>query len=208
MNIMSLAQYNDFCQSFFNKEHLASEKNITALVNALSLQEYAQWYSNVTQSYYQEKYSFVRSLVSQIRGQYDVKTATGEDPLKTEENQKLFNSYRDIYNEVIDKNLDNLIIIIQKRQEWQEHLKEEAYQHSLSVNVQDIEFTAIEKCDVLWSGWECDNTAWIVEHEGQKKLVASNHGNTYFAERSFLEKKIKEYEQAIANSKKVLSLIS
>ena len=62
-------------------------------------------------------------------------------------------------------------------------------------------------CDVLWAGWECDYYAWVVEDEGKKKLVTSDNGHRSFSDKEFLINKIKEYEKAIEDSTRLISLL-
>ena len=52
-----------------------------------------------------------------------------------------------------------------------------------------------------------DYYAWVVEDEGEKKLVISDHGHRSFSDKEFLINKIKEYEKAIEDSKRLISLL-
>lgn len=60
---------------------------------------------------------------------------------------------------------------------------------------------------VLWSGWESDNTGYIVMDGDVKRLVMTSHGSPYFGNISELQKKIDEYEEAATETKKAISLI-
>ena len=57
------------------------------------------------------------------------------------------------------------------------------------------------------TGWECDNTAWVVVDNGVKKIVTSDHGTLSFTEKVFLEDKINEYKKAIEDTEKLLMLV-
>lgn len=62
---------------------------------------------------------------------------------------------------------------------------------------------------VLWDGWDCDYTAWVMQRpDGSKYLCMTNHGGRYEAPISQLERKIKEYNSVIAQSEKALELIA
>jgi hypothetical protein len=63
--------------------------------------------------------------------------------------------------------------------------------------------------EVLYVDWESDNKAYVVENEnGRREVIMSNHGNFYVAKTRDVLDKIAEYEQAITNSKKAISLIT
>ena len=89
-----------------------------------------------------------------------------------------------------------------------EFLKQKQIEKFNTIVVGDKTYKAIDGCDVLWSGWECDDSAWVVEENNQKRLVASNHGSLYFEDAQFLENKIKEYHDAITNSIRLLRLLA
>ena len=62
---------------------------------------------------------------------------------------------------------------------------------------------------VLWRGWECDSTAWIMEREdGTRYLRITSHGGPREARTDFLHHKIEEYEGAVVETKKALALLS
>ena len=62
---------------------------------------------------------------------------------------------------------------------------------------------------VLWAGWDCDSTAWVMQRpSGSKYLRMTNHGGHYEAPISQLEKKIKEYSLVIAQTEKAIKLIA
>jgi hypothetical protein len=61
---------------------------------------------------------------------------------------------------------------------------------------------------VLYNGWEMDNEICAVEmSDGSVSLVTTSHGRIYIAKTSELTEKIAEYEQAIEQSKTLLTLI-
>ena len=89
-----------------------------------------------------------------------------------------------------------------------EKMKQDAIEKSKIIEVNGKTFKALEVIDVLWAGWESDDKAWLVNDDGVLKLVASNHGTLHFTGKEFLEEKINEYQLAIENSKKLLSILN
>lgn len=62
--------------------------------------------------------------------------------------------------------------------------------------------------DVMYSGWECDDTAWVVEApDGSRGLIMTNHGSSYEATGDTLRAKIAEYQKAIQNTEEALRLL-
>jgi hypothetical protein len=61
---------------------------------------------------------------------------------------------------------------------------------------------------VLWEGWECDPTAWVMERkDGTRYLKMTDHGSPYEAKISELISKIFYYETVIQKSKNALELL-
>lgn len=63
---------------------------------------------------------------------------------------------------------------------------------------------------VLFKGWECDGDAAIVrmKDDGSVRLLMTNHGRSYLASPTELMDKIKEYQMAIQDTNKALSLLT
>lgn len=60
---------------------------------------------------------------------------------------------------------------------------------------------------VMHSGWECDEKGFVVNDNGTKKIVLTNHGSAYFASEMELSLKIEEYKHAIASAESALDII-
>ena len=71
-----------------------------------------------------------------------------------------------------------------------------------------VEYKSVAYTDVLWAGWECDSLAWVTKKEGENVLITTDHGCRKITDKSFLENKIKEYEEAIEKSKIMLELLN
>lgn len=93
----------------------------------------------------------------------------------------------------------------------QEHVqaivKKEQYERVAIVKFNGHSLRSIDHTDVYWTGWECDNIAWVVNLDNKNTLLTTNHGDVQITDKKFLEGKIKEYEEAIANSKRLLNLL-
>ena len=51
---------------------------------------------------------------------------------------------------------------------------------------------------VLYHQWECDGFGFVIEHDGDKSLVLSNHGSPFVADASHLEDRLAYYRNVTA----------
>ena len=58
---------------------------------------------------------------------------------------------------------------------------------------------------VYWTGWECDSTAWVVEKNGKRILITTNHGSQVEGDVELLRSKLLEYASAIAATQALLA---
>lgn len=59
---------------------------------------------------------------------------------------------------------------------------------------------------VLWEGWECDSTAWVMERaDGTRYLKMTSHGVGYEANPEELTERIAEYEKVLMKSREALA---
>lgn len=61
--------------------------------------------------------------------------------------------------------------------------------------------------EVLYSGWDCDGMAWIIDMQGTKKLIMTNHGSMYEAQLSELQELLKYYAQTLKDTQKAVDLL-
>lgn len=200
---MNIKEYENYCADFFNNEKFLPE-NLKVTCDNLSLKEFDEYKSNIVKSYYSEKNDIVIDMVKEIRSN----STTSIDPMELLSNQELIRPYRNIIHLTITNKFFDIDCIKEKTLEYKLFEEQQNNEKSLKVTVGDKDYIAIDKCDVLYVGWECDPTAWIVEDSGIKKLVVTDHGTPYFETAKFLEEKIEEYETAIKNSKRLLNLLS
>jgi hypothetical protein len=202
---MNIQEYQIYCEDFFKQGSFVSEEKLVKEIANLSVIEFKTWNEKMLQEY-NKKYQIVLDIINEIRNKEnfivtDPNIDWNQDPIRKKENKIIVETYQKVYNDVFDKEIKKYKIYLQKRNELQNYLEEKIYQDSLKVNVEDKKFIAEEIIDVYWSGWDCDNHAWLVNDNGQKKVVVSNHGKKYFTDKTFLEEKIKEYEKEILKEK-------
>jgi hypothetical protein len=61
---------------------------------------------------------------------------------------------------------------------------------------------------VLWAGWELDDKAWVVERNGERRLIVTSHGGEYFVGVEFLTEKLAEYCEASVRSQEAIDLLA
>lgn len=62
----------------------------------------------------------------------------------------------------------------------------------------------LQTLSILYQGWECDEWAWIVSVDDEKKLIMTNHGSPYVGDPLELDQKMSEYLEALAETQKAL----
>jgi hypothetical protein len=61
--------------------------------------------------------------------------------------------------------------------------------------------------EMAYPGWECDGTGWIIEYEGKRYVILTDHGTEIIADKSSLTQQIKLYERLIKQTKEAIKLI-
>jgi hypothetical protein len=63
---------------------------------------------------------------------------------------------------------------------------------------------------VLWQGWECDSTAWVMERaDGSRYLRTTNHGSPCDdSDVSVLEERLAEYARVSGLTQDAMQLLS
>lgn len=64
----------------------------------------------------------------------------------------------------------------------------------------------IFKFPVLHLGWEADGWGYVVEKEGKRDIILSDHGKFYTASIKELEQKLAEYTKVKFDTKKAIAL--
>jgi hypothetical protein len=60
---------------------------------------------------------------------------------------------------------------------------------------------------ILHENWENDQVGYVVDNNGSKMLILTNHGVDYIADSFELDIKIAEYQKIIMETKKALTLL-
>lgn len=112
---------------------------------------------------------------------------------------KLFNEHMEqIYNS------DFIKVMFDKEQIRR---KKEQEEKDRFIEVNNIQYEVVKKIGVLWSGWECDQYAYLVKTEDGLKLVTSDHGQMIFSETDFLKDKLAEYKEALSETEGMLKML-
>ena len=61
---------------------------------------------------------------------------------------------------------------------------------------------------VLHLGWEADGWGYVIEKDGKRDVILSNHGKFYTASIKELEQKIAEYKKVEFETKKAIALLN
>jgi hypothetical protein len=61
---------------------------------------------------------------------------------------------------------------------------------------------------VLHLGWEADGWGYVIEKEGTREVILSNHGKFYTACIKELEQKVAEYTKVKFETKKAIALVT
>lgn len=200
-------EFEAFCNAELDKCLPSTVDETNDLIMAMSLEDYGNLCTRV-RSMYRCAYEVMAEIATFFRDGFDPFNDAGkDDPLKSEPMLSKFLKYRDIPGTVCWDRFNGLPGSVEKNKAIIQRRLDEAKEAAMNVKVGDRNFRAELSCDVLWSGWECDATAWVVNDDGVRRLVASSHGAAYFAEASFLEERIVEYRAAIAASEGMLALL-
>jgi hypothetical protein len=64
----------------------------------------------------------------------------------------------------------------------------------------------INKFKILYHGWEMDGYGYIVQEGGKRQIVTTNHNQPMIVSADFLISKIKEYEESVKETKKIIEI--
>jgi len=66
----------------------------------------------------------------------------------------------------------------------------------------------VYKFPILHHNWECDGYGYVVEREGKRDIVLSNHSNLYISSIRELQSKLAEYIKITYDTKKAITLLT
>ncbi len=207
IEIISKEKFKEQCENSIQLILYEKNEPIEKILPQFSPTQFKEWLDKSLIKYH-ANYSIVLSYIDKIRQKYDFKFSNcdQEDPISYSPYCDIIHEYKEIYHHLYEQFMENELIQY-KIKELSAFREQELREENLHISVNEIQFKAIDMCDVLWSGWEADYYAWVVEYEGKRKLVTSDHGHKYFSDKDFLINKIKEYEKAIEDSKRLISLL-
>lgn len=208
---MKITDYKKYCEEFFQQERFQSIEVFNKEITELSLEQFREFQDKLFDEY-NKKDDIIRDMIKDIRtkANFNVRAIDVDwekDPVKKKEHQLVIHAYRDIYNNVFNENIAKFESYAKKYKEWQDHMAQKRHEESLKITVNGKDYVAEKVIEVLWSGWECDGSAWLVNDNGKMRVVMTNHGSTYFAEKSALEEKVKEYQDAIKNTQDMINAL-
>ena len=84
----------------------------------------------------------------------------------------------------------------------------EAEEMAAPIIIDGVSYKKIKTFDVLWSGWECDSIAWIVEDAtGKRFVIMTNHGSPQLSTVAALQERIETYQQVINDTTAAIALL-
>lgn len=130
-----------------------------------------------------------------------------DDPAFTAENQAVLNVIRGIRQSVYEEFFFNLPIVQGVLFDIDNHRNEEVRERESRVEVDGTQYQVLKKIEVLWSGWECDGDAWLVQSTSGPKIVMSDHGEKHFDNGDELRARIFAYQEAIRETEELLKMV-
>lgn len=77
---------------------------------------------------------------------------------------------------------------------------------ALERNGDTQEFVIVQTVTMLWVGWECDSTAWLVRlKDDTVRFVLTSHGSAYVGSAKDLQDQIEENEDIVATQREALA---
>lgn len=116
----------------------------------------------------------IEYYINQLEHKNDELTKILESSKKEEETKNQI--MEEIEKKIKDKKMPENIEILEKK----------------VLIIDDVEYNIIKEFFVPQIGWELDYLAYIVEYEGKKRLVCSDHGTLYMKEQDMVPKVYQE----------------
>ena len=203
---LSNDEFRRLCESFFVGDY--SPQGIAASLAEQTPDTLLTWFGSIDEAYDAHAGEYIRAWVAHVRQGWDWRTDEGSaDPLSTPENKQQCEDYRAIRYGLLDQHATTLARYEELNAARIAQAQAQATEERLHVSVGDVTYRAEAVADVLWSGWECDSSVWVVNDQGERKVVASDHGCLQFVEPSFLEERIAAYETALKETRALLALV-
>lgn len=176
-------------ERFFFLNAYDEDSNYT-LANELAsvkVEDFGAWQLNLIQRFNDACQGPLHSYVSKVRdeaGYYGWESPV-DDPIQEEPVASYVKEIRALLNGAIEELLSHTACY-KKSEEYREWQRKEQEKRDLLVTIEGRQHTALKRFNVLHHGWECDSYGWLVEVDGVKKVVLTNHGVPYWATRDEL----------------------
>ena len=204
----SLDDYSKLCKGFF----LRSPYNDADLPERILEMTEAQYNKFTLDMFdgYDKCRDVLVEIVRGIRGDYNfvwTDKKDPHDPAVEPENADVIKAYKQVLDGALEGFMESIKEFEIKRLSLSSEREALEIEKRKNITVQGTKYKAIGMCDVLYSGWECDSTAWVVQTPEGAKLVGSNHGSLYFVEEDYLLERISAYNKATKESLELLELL-
>ena len=77
---------------------------------------------------------------------------------------------------------------------------------SLDLRVEQKYGKILKKIKILYCDWGMDSCGYVVKDNAVNKIIVTNHGQPMVVDSSYLNAKIKEYEDAIEDTKEAIKI--
>lgn len=188
----------------FNSMKFNDESYFNTVIEKMNDEEKEKYLNSLYVEYGEKEKSITIEFNKQLNQLFGISNKEEEN-----EHDEVLYEWRSTVRKAIDSAFENFYKfdwVMKVNEARIERVNAEQREKDLHIEVDGKSFKAIDVVDVYWTGWECDNRAWVVIDDGVKKLVTSNHGYKSFTDISFLQDKIKEYEEAIASHQRMLKM--
>lgn len=197
------AAYRDLCTTAITA---VLTPDISPVVIAkMSAHEKMDWFHSTQVSYRDQTQEPIARFLAEVRGP-NWALEDHDDPAFTAENQAYLNTIRDIRQSVYEEFFFNLPFVQGVLADIDQHRQDGIRERDSKVDVGNTQYRVLKKIDVLWSGWECDGIAWLVQTDDGPKIVMSDHGQKHFDNGDELRARIFAYNEAIRETEELLKM--
>lgn len=190
----TLDEYRQHCLGFFEQRGLNAQ-TLHALISPMAVEEFQSWHEKTALAYYEALYPVVRDIARRT-------------PLEGTQEQGQAEVYQAVLNGVLAGTLEELPCVAAKREEAAEQWRRACEERSRTIHVEGNTHACVASCAVLHQGRDHDAQAWVVQGAFEAMLVVGNGEANRYASRHYLERKIDEYRQGIADCEALLALLA
>lgn len=188
----TLDEYRQHCLGFFEQRGLDA-KALHGLIAPMAVEEFQVWHEKMALAYYEALYPVVREMARHT-------------PLVGMQGQ--VEGYQAVLNGVLADVLETLPCVAAKREEMAHQWQRACTERSRNIHVEGNTHACLASCAVLHQGRDHDAQAWVVQGAFEAMLVVGDGESNRYADRNYLERKIDEYRQGIADCEALLALLA